>query len=149
MTTGLPVFDRTLQETNLWLKELEAELGASRQQAYGALRAGFRTLRDRLPAETALNLADQLPLLLRGVYLEGWRFYDKPTGERSIKAFADAIREQLPPDFPADGEKVARAVFHAMRHQMNDMEVDKVLGHLPAPIRELARDAPRPSPPLG
>jgi hypothetical protein len=30
---GLAVFDRTLQETNIWLKELRARLGIDRAQA--------------------------------------------------------------------------------------------------------------------
>jgi hypothetical protein len=43
-TTGLEVFDQTLQKTNIW-KEIMAQVGPDRQRAYHALRAVW-------PAET-------------------------------------------------------------------------------------------------
>ena len=137
MTTGLPVFDRTLQETNLWLKDLEARLGASRHHAYAGLRATFHTLRDRLPPGPAMHFAQQLPMLLRGVYAEGWKLSGKPTGERSASEFTAGVQDQLPPDFPFDAETIAREAFQTIRDRMDLGEVDKVLGHLPRPIREL------------
>ena len=56
MTTGLGVFDTSLQDTNLWLKEIEERLGhRSRQEAYAAARAVLHALRDRLPAQAAVR----------------------------------------------------------------------------------------------
>ena len=86
--TGLAVFDRTLQETNLWLKELMARLGTDdRTQAYGILKATLHALRDRIGPENATHLAAQLPILLRGVYYEGWRIASTPSRERHVEAF--------------------------------------------------------------
>jgi uncharacterized protein (DUF2267 family) len=70
--TGLDVFDQTLQKTNIWLKEIMDDLGPDRQRAYHALRAVLHTLRDRLTVEEAAHLSAQLPLLVRGIYFEGW-----------------------------------------------------------------------------
>ena len=71
-TTGLAVFDKTLQETNLWLKELMVRLGTDdREQAYTVLKATLHAVRDRLGPENAAHLGAQLPILLRGVYYEG------------------------------------------------------------------------------
>ena len=48
-TTGLQAFDKTLQETNHWLKLMMGELGTdSRSVAFGALRASLHALRDRV-----------------------------------------------------------------------------------------------------
>ena len=46
--TGLEVFDKTLQTTNTWLKEIGDHIGPDRQRCYHALRAVLFTLRDRL-----------------------------------------------------------------------------------------------------
>ena len=137
MTTGLPVFDRTLQQTNLWLKDLELALGASRHQAYAALRATFHALRDRLPPETAMNFAAQLPILLRGVYGEGWSLAERPAKPRTFPSFLVDVDSGLAPGFPYSAERVAREVFQVIRSQMDLGEVDKVMDHLPKPIREL------------
>src|ERR1700752_3252166 len=68
--TGLEVFDRTLQTTNIWLDEVMEAVGPDRRLAWHVLGAVLRTLRDRLPSPFAGHLGEQLPLLVRGVYYE-------------------------------------------------------------------------------
>ena len=71
--TGLQNFDTTLRRTNSWLKDVRREQGAKdRHEAYRALRATLKALRDMLTTEQSAKLVAQLPLLLRGVYFEGW-----------------------------------------------------------------------------
>jgi uncharacterized protein (DUF2267 family) len=74
--TGLPAFDRSVDKTNEVLHVIEEEYGwpdDRRLQAYAALRAVLHALRDRLPVEESTDLAAQLPMLLRGLYFEGWK----------------------------------------------------------------------------
>lgn len=72
--TGLPVFDNTVQQTNLWLKSITTKLGVDdRHLAYSLLKGTLHALRDRIGPENAVHLGAQLPILLRGVYYEGWR----------------------------------------------------------------------------
>ncbi|TMJ79725.1 MAG: DUF2267 domain-containing protein, partial [Alphaproteobacteria bacterium] len=46
--TGLDVFDKTLQTTNIWLDEIMGKLGPDRQVAWHVLSAVLHALRDRL-----------------------------------------------------------------------------------------------------
>lgn len=138
MSTGLAVFDTTVQESNTWLKLIEARLRpCDRQQAYGALRAVLQTLRDRLPVEAVLGLSAQLPILLRGVFLEGWRPDGTPSDVRDVQDFAHAVMERLAPGFPRQGNEAAEAVFTAMGAMMDPGEVSKVVRYLPAGLRSL------------
>jgi uncharacterized protein (DUF2267 family) len=137
MTTGLPVFDRTVQETNLWLEDLEDKLGASRHQAYAGLRATLHALRDRLPPETALHFAAQLPMLLRGVFTEGWTFAPRPDLESSAEAFVLDVGDEFAPDFPFDPETIVRATFQTIRAHMDLGGVDKIVRCLSPGITEL------------
>ena len=73
MSTGLDTFDKTIQETNLWLKDIMERLNTNdRHHAYSTLRAVLHTLRDRIGPESAAHLGAQLPMLLRGLFYEGW-----------------------------------------------------------------------------
>lgn len=136
----LSVFDTTLQDTNGWLKDIEEELaGASRHDAYAALRAVLHALRDRLPAQAAVNFAAQLPMLIRGIYFEGWTLPDKPDRSHSVDEFAQRIAASLPPQFPFDERACARAVFAAITRRMSEGEPEKVMAQLPEPIRALWR----------
>jgi len=71
-STGLDVFDKTLQTTHIWLDELMLVIGPDRQVALHVLGAVLRAIRDRVPLGLAVHLGSQLPLLVRGVYYDQW-----------------------------------------------------------------------------
>src|SRR2546421_837559 len=68
--TGLDVFDKTLQTTNVWLDEIAAALGPDRQVAWKVLSVVLHKLRDRMPAKLSAHLSAELLLLVRGVYYD-------------------------------------------------------------------------------
>lgn len=136
MSTGLAVFDTTVQETNEWLKGIEARLPpCERQHAYGALRAVLHVLRDRLPMEAVLGLSAQLPILLRGVFLEGWRPVEGPSDIRDPVAFAQEVARRFPPSFPREPNEAVNAVFRVMSDRLDPGEVRKLIQHLPTSLR--------------
>jgi uncharacterized protein (DUF2267 family) len=140
--TGLPVFDSTLHATNTWLNDVASELRwADKHQAYRALRAVLHALRDRLSVEQAAALAAQLPLLVRGIYYEGWHPAGKPLKERTKAEFLAPIHDGLR-NLAVDAESVARAVFRVLARHVSRGEVDKVKATLPADIRSLWAEQP-------
>src|SRR5439155_19096467 len=94
-SSGLEVFDRTIQETNIWLGEIADDLGPDRQVAYRVLRAVLHALRDRLTVEQAAHLSAQLPMLIRGIYYESYQPAKTPNTARSRIEFRDAVRGEL------------------------------------------------------
>jgi len=140
--SGVAALDHTVQETNIWLKAVAEQLHFDdRHQAYNALRAVLHALRDRLPPEIAVHLGAQLPILVRGIYYEGWHMAGKPTKDRSTQEFADHVREELPPQFPMDPLTVARGVFEILWEKLDPGEFAKLGDHLPAPLRTLGVQA--------
>jgi uncharacterized protein (DUF2267 family) len=140
MTTGLPVFDRTVQETNLWLKALMERLHTDDSHvACLALRGTLHALRDRLPPENAVHLAAQLPMLVRGLYFEGWHMAGIPTREHSRADFFDHIRSELPGGSAIDPNLAARSVFAVMWEKLDIGEIGKVIERLPPQLQELWR----------
>ena len=136
--TGVTALDHTVQETNTWLKGVEDELRLdNRQQAYNALRAVLHTLRDRLPPEVAIKLGAQLPILVRGIYYEGWHAAATPTRERHVEDFAEHVLSELPREFPVDALAVARGLFEILWEKLDPGEFEKVLNHLPASLRAM------------
>ncbi len=145
MSAGLAVFDTTVQQSNGWLKDIEARLRpCDRAQAYAAFRAVTHVLRDRLPMAATVGLSAQLPMLLRGVFLEGWSPGDGPTGIRQPLTFAEAVEAVLPRDFPREGLGTARAVLQVLAERLDAGEVRKLLAYLPASLRVLWEPEPWP-----
>jgi uncharacterized protein (DUF2267 family) len=137
-TTGLETFDTTVHRTNAWLKELMEILGwQDRHAAYRALRATLHALRDRLTVEEAVQLGAQLPMLIRGLYYEGWNPAGKPVRERHREEFLAWISEQLRSGDLVDPEPLAQGVFTLLTRRISAGEIEDVKRVLPAAIREL------------
>ena len=135
--TGMEVFDSTLQLTNVWLKRLMEELHTEdRHQAYRVLRATLHALRDRLSVEEAAHLAAQLPMLVRGVYYEGWHPAGKPRREHDRAAFLGHVRAELG-DPRLDPDRVVTAAFALLAERVTAGEIEDVRHVLPAPVRAL------------
>jgi uncharacterized protein (DUF2267 family) len=136
--TRVAVLDHTVQQTNVWLKTLGEELHIEdRHVAYNALRAVLHVLRDRLTAEQAVHLGAQLPLLVRGLYYEGWRLAAKPADGRQPAEFAALVAAEMPPPFAHDALRVTKAVFALLAKELDPGEIAKVVATLPAPLRSL------------
>jgi len=138
MTTGLDVFDRTVQESNLWLKSLMDKLpGADRHAAYLVLRAVLHALRDRIGPDNAVHLGAQLPTLVRGIYYEGWHMHGTPTKERHKAEFLAHVGRELK-GFPAlDVENSVRSVFELMWEKIDIGEITKLVELFPTEVRSL------------
>ena len=140
--TGLDVFDHTIQVTNLWLKELMQKLATEdRHRAYLALRSVLHALRDRLTVDEAAHLGAQLPMLIRGIYYEGYHPADKPLKERSREEFLAHIVQQFRKDLDVDPEHITRAVFSLLNEKITKGEINDIRHSLPHAIRALWPEA--------
>lgn len=137
--TGLEVFDTTVQKTNGWLHEIMQELGTqSRQEAYDVLRATLQTLRDRLPLEETAHLGAQLPMLIRGIYYEGWR-PSLEVRKMHLEEFFGCVlaRFERTALENSDPEPAIRAVFHTLGRNIAPGEIQKIITVLPSDLKEL------------
>ena len=138
MTTGIHAIDTSLQKTQGWLREIMAVMGwENRERAYSGLRAVLHALRDRLTLDEAFDLAAEMPMILRGMYFEGWDRAGNPTRERSRDAFLGKVGERLAQMPDVDTWKLTRAVFGVLARHVSAGEMSDVQGMLPEEIREL------------
>ena len=133
------LFDETIQKTQIWLNELRDELEWENPAGVlAALRAALHTLRDRLLPGEAAQLGAQLPLLVRGLYYEGWRPAGEPWKERHREAFLARLKHEMHGYAEKkEPEAVARAVFLVLSRHVSEGEIEEVKQLLPAEIRDL------------
>lgn len=135
--TGLDVFDKTLQTTNIWLDEIMGELGPDRQLAWHVLGAVLRALRDRLPIGLAAHLGSQLPILVRGAYYDQWTPREKPLELRSREEFLEHVSQALWNTRPVNVANAVQVVFRTITNHVTEGQVRKVRDSLPKDLQSL------------
>jgi len=135
---GLEGIDQAVQQTHIWVNELEKKLDwDSKPRAYRLLRAVLHALRDHLPVNEAADLGAQLPVLVRGLYYEQWQPAKVPLKERDLPSFLGRVDAAFTPDPIDDTAAAASAVFALISEKISAGEIDDVRNSLPKAIRAL------------
>ena len=138
--TGFTVFDETIQKTNALLKEIELEFGWENQRhlSYAALRAILHELRDRLTVEESADLSSQLPLLIKGIYYDGWTPSKVPK-KIDEEEFIKDIRQNFPYSMDRDITELISVVIKALKKYVSEGELEDVLSILPKKLSFVLR----------
>lgn len=130
--------EHTVHLTNEWLNQLTERLDwEDNQRSYRLLRAALQALRDWLGVNEAAHLGAQLPLLVRGVYYEGWHPANTPVKERDKQAFLSRIEKSFENDPMDDPQEAVSAVFWLLGTRISEGEINDVRQSLPKTLREL------------
>ncbi|AJD45541.1 DUF2267 domain-containing protein [Rhizobium sp. SEMIA 4085] len=140
-TTGLDVFDKTLQTTNIWLNEIMADHGPDRHVAWHILGAVLKALRDKLSPDLAAHLGAELPLIVRGIYYDQYRPSQMPDKTRSRDEFLERVAEGLKSIRPVDPAEAAKSVFRVLARHVDLGQSAKVRDALPKEIQALWPDS--------
>jgi uncharacterized protein (DUF2267 family) len=139
--TGYATFSTTVDKTNRLLKDIEDAYGWPhdlRNQSYDALREVLHALRDRLTVAEAAEFGAQLPMLVRGLYYEGWRPERTPV-KMSREEFLQRIHDRLEFDVDDQGgvESLVSTVLSALSTFVTPGEWEDVRSHLPKDFADL------------
>lgn len=135
---GLEVIDHTVQLTHEWVNELAERLDwTSHRDALRLLRVTLTSIRDHLGTEEMAQFSAQLPLLIRGMFFEGWRPAKTPVRERDRASFVLRIEEMVGEVMEYRGPEDISTVFKVLNARISRGEVEDVRACLPAAIRGL------------
>ncbi|MBQ1019273.1 DUF2267 domain-containing protein [Micromonospora sp. D93] len=129
----ISAFESSLDKTNLILKDIENAYGwpkDRRNQSYAALRTVLHLLRDRLPVGESVEFAQQLPVLVRGIYFDGWVPSDVPI-KLNRDDFLYEVRQGFPYDAEGGPERVTQVVLDTLRRHVTQGEWQDVKDTMP------------------
>ena len=135
---GLAVFDRTLEKTHQFINDVATQVEIEdKHTVFIGIKAVLHALRDRIPLEEAAQLGAQFPVMLAGFYYQGWKPAATPTKERSVSAFVEKVRGNLPQgDYPVKIEALIRGVFAVLAEWVTKGEIIDVANMLPKDVQE-------------
>jgi uncharacterized protein (DUF2267 family) len=131
-------------EANRFLHEVAAELGdpISVDAAARVSVAVFHSLRERLSVDESFQLLAQLPMIMKGVYVDGWD-PSQQTDPLSLKNFISQLREHdriaASRDFGTEEQAIRniQAVLRVMAHYVSEEQMKIIKQKLPRPVAEI------------
>ncbi len=130
---GYASFATTVDKSNRMLAEIEDGCGwpkDRRNQSYAALRSVMHTLRDRMSVDQTAQFAAGLPMLIRGMFYEGWEPSQVPQ-RMSADEFRQRVREGFPYSVTGGTDPVVRTVVGVLREHVSDTEWMKITSSMP------------------
>jgi uncharacterized protein (DUF2267 family) len=101
------------------------------------MRAVLHAMRDRLTVDETAHFAAQLPMLVRGIYYDGWDPSRVPK-KMHREDFLDQIRTEMPPYAVQGGtETLVTTVAEALRLYVADGEWQDVKAEMPKDLADM------------
>jgi uncharacterized protein (DUF2267 family) len=132
-------FDKYAQEGNEFVKNLSEKLGHPDEIGRTGiiLRAVLHTLRDRLIVSESLDLLAQLPMFLKAVYVENWKFLEKPTRITTLDEFTDEVKKhqyqygEYEFSWEKPTKEIVAIVLNELGNYITEGETRHILAQLP------------------
>lgn len=137
-------FEKYAGKANEFVKDVAERLGdpGDTDKAARVLKAVLHALRNRITIEESLQLIAQLPLFLKGVYVDGWK-HGEYKRKKHISEFVDEIIEEAGAtgtyDFPTEESaiKAISAVFAVLKEQVSEGEINDIKAIFPVELKQL------------
>lgn len=140
--TGIAALDGATHQINIWLKELtELMHWDDKQHSYRLLRSVLHALRDWLNVDEAADFGAQLPMLVRGIYYEGWNPSATPVTARGKDDFVARLQNDFKTDPLGSPDLAITAVFTLINRHVTEGEITQVRNSLQKPLRDLWPEA--------
>lgn len=145
MTTDVN-FENFAQDAHEYLNDLARELGhpGEKDRALILWRAVMHTIRDRIHPGESIQLLAPLPMIFKGIYVEDWKYSDKPAWKfdtieemkQQVKKLQERYGEK---DFSWNEptEELISRVIHSLKKFMHEDQLQHLKGQLPKELQQL------------
>ena len=128
-------FDKHYDEATRFVKSVAKRLGApgDLEHAVRVLKGVFGVLRRRIVPDESLQLISKLPLLIKGIYVDGWNVCEPLSEARTLDEFLFEIRSDSQGRAHLDfsnvelAKKKIIAVFNVLKRFVYEGELNDIL----------------------
>lgn len=136
-TKKMVKLEKYAMDANQWIDEVAVLMQIDdRELAWKALRGVLHVIRDRLIPEEVFQLSAQFPMLIRGLFFEGYHYSNKPE-KFDVEELKDRISEALSPVTDINPEVVFKSVLYVLYDHISEGELQDIYGNMPRDIQQL------------
>jgi uncharacterized protein (DUF2267 family) len=133
------------EEAHKFFRDVATEIGNPNDTDHAGrvTTAVLHALRERITPEESMHIISQLPMILKGIYVDGWKITKQLNNSETIEDFLNDIRSQnlrtAGRDFGDDQQarETVTAVLNVMKQYVDEGEINHIKQQLPEPLAEL------------
>lgn len=138
-------FEKFAQDAHTYINELAEELGHPEEKTRVLIiwRSVMHTVRDRIHIGEAFQIIAPLPMIFKGIYVEGWKYNERPPlnfdtieeMKEEVKRLQAQNGEQ---DFPwfLSTEKIILITLNSLCKFLGKHQLEQIASQLPLEIKE-------------
>ncbi len=137
-----PTFEQYAEKGRSWVREVAEELSIPEEKAHRIMRVVLHALRKRIPLEESFHLIAQLPIIWKGIYVDGWKPGTKFERLKGLDEYLMSVREEdkgmAGYDFGNDqqAKKAIYAVWKLLANHISEKEIVQICNTLPSEISD-------------
>jgi uncharacterized protein (DUF2267 family) len=123
------------------------DMKISEDHAGRIIRSVLHALRNRLPHEESFQLMAQLPMALKALYVDNWKFHTSLPRIRHVTEFFEEVRKEDGKSSEYDlgndinTERAIVAVIRTLGRFVSPGEMSDIMAVLPAPLKDLIKNS--------
>lgn len=145
MEPNTPNFEKFIHDAHEYTNDLATRFGHPEEKIRSLIiwRAVVHTLRDRMHWGEAMDFISPLPMIFKGMYVEGWKYTDKPplnysTFEEMISEVERKQAQYGEAEFSwgkSTGELI-EVTLSSLQRFMSTEQLDHLIDQMPADVRD-------------
>ena len=141
-------FNKYAEEGNLFVKNLAKNLGHPNETGRTGivLRAVLHTLRERITISESFNMMAQLPMFLKAIYVDNWKYREKPIRLDKEEFLKEVERHQnqygeYEFSWEKSTEDIVKLVIKELSSYIAKGEFEDIMAQLPEDIETMFRES--------
>ena len=140
-------FEKYAIKGNEFVRLVTDAISVPKERVGRIIRAVFHSIRNRLTHEESFQLIAQLPMSLKGVYVDGWKFNKDFKRITHLSDFLEEVRKEdgglAGYDFgdQLTTKKAVSAVFNALQYFISEGEMQAIVDILPAELKVFVEES--------
>jgi uncharacterized protein (DUF2267 family) len=139
-------FDKHYHEVNTYVNQLAEELGhpEERRRSLIIWRAVMHSIRDRIHLSESFDLISQLPLILKGIYVDQWEYSSSPPKDfQTVEEMKDEVKRTQAQfgeedfDWKISTEDIISRTIDSLKVYFSEGQLEHIRAQLPEDVKNL------------
>lgn len=138
--------EKHYQEAHKYINHLAEQLGhpEEKQRALIIWKAVMHTIRGRIQISESLDLISQFPLFLKGMYVDQWKYHEKPPKDYdTVEQMKNMVKNlqsrygeaEFNWDMPT--EEIIATTLDSLKEYVSEGQMAHIKGQMPAEVKSV------------